>query len=143
MPEVSFNTSELTVQESKVTQVLAHFKIERNGYDLSSQTTVFYTSLIRPPHDRATLHEDFELFARGECGEGVGCVDFARGQTEVELSVRIMPDNLQEGNESFHLFISDLTNGRRGRHELLRIIILDATERECLCVCVSECCVCG
>ena len=129
MPEVSFNTSELTVQESKVSEVLVHFKIVRGGFDLSSGTTVFYTSIIRP-HDRATLHEDFDLFARGECGEGVACVDFAEGQTEVELSVRIMPDNLQEGNESFHLLISDATNGGRGRYELLKITILDATERE-------------
>lgn len=57
-------------------------------------------------------------------------MDFASGQTEVELAVRIIPDTLREGNESFHLHISNLRNGKRGQHELLRITIMDAAKRE-------------
>ena len=129
MPVVSFNTSELTVQESETSEVFIHFKIVRAGVDLSSHTSVYYQSLTRP-HDHATPGDDFMLFSTGNCGEGVGCVDFASGQTEVELAVRIIPDTLREGNESFHLHISNLRNGKRGQHELLRITIMDAAKRE-------------
>ena len=129
MPVVSFNTSELTVRENETSEVLIHFKILRAGVDLTSRTSVYYQSLSRP-HDRATPGEDFALFTSGVCGEGVGCVDFASSQTEVELAVRIIPDTLREGNESFHLYISDVRNGKRGQHELLRITIIDAAQRE-------------
>ena len=78
------------------------------------------------------MNEDFAAFSGSGCdeGEGVGCAEFAPGQTSVELPLVILPDRVVEGNETFHVVIRRVHYGQARFPEELRVTVLDATQRE-------------
>lgn len=129
VPQVFFNVSEITVQESETREERARFHIRREGPDLGFQTEVSYRILLLPD-DNATPYEDYvPLPPDGHCGEGVGCVRFDVGEEEVEQSVIIRPDRRREGNETLHIMLQSVNNGRI-RNSTLQVTIIDATQRK-------------
>lgn len=88
--------------------------------------------------DTAVEGKDFRLFKTDSCefegeatGSKSGCISFSPGATETKLSVQILPDNKPEGNETFHLKILKVRQGRRHenfRLASLKVTIIDATQ---------------
>ena len=131
-PVVYFKESEVVVQESTTEEVHAQFTLLRNGTDLTKTTLVRYYWRIRDG-DIAGVDEDFALFPSDSERCGVnrdGCVEFTNGQTKATLAVKVLPDHLLEGNESFHLSISVQASGRKGTPSSLRVTILDGERRK-------------
>ena len=96
--------------------------------------------------DRAAEGKDFRLFTNDSCtleGESSssGCISFSPGVTKTTLLVEILPDSELEGNETFHLKIQYVRNGRRHdnfRRSNLKVTIIDATERKSILGMLSE-----
>ena len=87
--------------------------------------------------DTAVENVDFKLFTSDNCnleGEQTGgCVSFAPGQIHAGLTVEILADTIQEGNETFHLKIEYARNGRRSDDlslSTLKVTIIDAAARK-------------
>lgn len=55
---------------------------------------------------------------------------FSPGQVNATLTVEILPDEVLEGDEIFHLVIAYVRDGRYSQQRTLKITILDASERE-------------
>ena len=128
---VSFNTSEIIVQESENGDIHAAFEICREGSDLAFPTTVTY-STVTLVADTAEPQVDYSLFSSGRCGVETECVTFQGGQMSLLRSVTILHDRVKESNETFHVHIREVQNGKKGERQLLRITIIDGTKRKYL-----------
>lgn len=100
--------------------MLARYTIRRKGADLSSVTTVFLQSYTLPS-DNATAGDDF--FA-GPLPQMV----FQSGEELKTGVIEILPDNIREGKEVFHIHIKAHYNAQRGSPDVLEVVILDAFE---------------
>ncbi len=153
-PVVTFSKTEVSVNENEKVKKYAEFTVNRRGTHLNFTTQVRkaclcpwlgchavslqvkYIHVLREA-DTAVEGEDFRLFTSDDCtleGErSGGCISFSPGLTQATLRVEILPDSKLEGNETFHLKIEYVRNGRRHDNfhlSNLKVTIIDATERK-------------
>lgn len=108
------------MQERKDRSVLAEYTLKRTGTDLSSKSDIVLQSYTLTS-DNATAGDDF---VAGRTSRLV----FQIGETLKTGVVEILPDNVREGTENFHIHIKAAFNAERGSPDVLEVVILDAFE---------------
>lgn len=118
VPFVAFKSTKIFIKEKRKERVLVTFTVKRFGTDLRNPTKVSYILVS----GTATPGLDYETNFMSQK------LEFGPGVKEASGAVSILPDVLQEGNETFFIVLRKPYGGRKHSNNRLEVVIINSVE---------------